>query len=314
MYQVTREHDTDSSYPTAFLGGPAKDMKPELKRARAALQDEVSRIFRIVIGVTGNFYPHLTVERLNQTTGERYLNPVFDSATVKRLDNHHLFNEVAKHVQEQLKGASALIYSESVLANILQGQKYYPPGLAVPDVTVTGYHNVLVEMAKTSFRSCKAQWRAQTDAEVAAREQGYLRTNRMRDRRLTECIKQLNKAVGEYAAKYNLKPAAVRELLHEQYMSGEASGPEDRNETAVAVWNTRMEFNASQNPPDNVTPRKIEYMGMQRQPHKDSQSRVHFLVRVQSGFLKNEYRERLTCVQCHQAKYKTEKVPPRRVT
>ncbi|KAJ7258647.1 hypothetical protein C8J57DRAFT_984726, partial [Mycena rebaudengoi] len=109
------------------------------------------------------------------------------------------------------------------------------------NVDVTWGFNDLIEMAKTSFRSCKVQWREQIDAAMAAREEITRRTNRYRTRRMTACNSYL-KAVDAFAAKHKIDPASVRELLHEQYMSDEASGPEDDDETSKAVWKTKMGF------------------------------------------------------------------------
>ena len=49
-------------------------------------------------------------------------------------------------------------------------------------------------------------------------------------------------AIEAVAAKYNVSKKSVAELLHEQHMSDEVSGPEDANDTSKAVWTTRMAF------------------------------------------------------------------------
>jgi hypothetical protein len=73
-------------------------------------QEEVSRTFRSVIGVSGKIYPDLTIERVNPVTEEIYLNPAFE-ATVKHPGNHFLFIEVATQIEQQLAGVSALACS-----------------------------------------------------------------------------------------------------------------------------------------------------------------------------------------------------------
>ncbi|KAJ7033788.1 hypothetical protein C8F04DRAFT_1002461, partial [Mycena alexandri] len=118
-------------------------------------------------------------------------------------------------------------------------------------------------MAKTSFRSCKVQWRKNTSQQVATRELGYQVTNRMRERRRTK-VGQLEKAVEVYAKKYGIPVNVVRKmLLHEQYMSDEASGPEGDDETEKAVWKTRMAFKAGYDANDGVLKTKsfLEVLG-----------------------------------------------------
>ncbi|KAJ7920130.1 hypothetical protein B0H13DRAFT_1454608, partial [Mycena leptocephala] len=104
-------------------------------------------------------------------------------------------------------------------------------------------HDLLIELVKTSFRSCKAQWREQMDEEVAKKEAANRKVNRMRDRRFTKA-KQPEKAVDKFALKYGLNPKSVLELIHEQLMSDEASGPEETDMRGPAAWKTRMAFKA----------------------------------------------------------------------
>ncbi|KAJ7853450.1 hypothetical protein B0H13DRAFT_2580483 [Mycena leptocephala] len=53
--------------------------------------------------------------------------------------------------------------------------------------------------------------------------------------------KQLEKAVVPYAAKRRIPAQVVKDVfVHEQYMSDEASGPEDNGETNKAIWETQM--------------------------------------------------------------------------
>ncbi|KAJ6540383.1 hypothetical protein B0H19DRAFT_1077795 [Mycena capillaripes] len=220
---------------SVYLGRKVKDLPPEVKRARSALQDEVSRNFRMVIGVPGKIYPDLSLKRFNETTGELFLSPSFEY-TVTHPTNVALFVAVARQVEQQLRG----------------GINFYPPGLSIPDASVEWDRALLIEMARTSFRSCKQQWREQMDEEVAQREELSRRTNRWRERRITKA-EQLRKGVQEFTDKYNskpdnvkagfkLKPKDVEELIHEQLMSDEASGPEEGDTRGKAAWDTHMAF------------------------------------------------------------------------
>ncbi|KAJ7027051.1 hypothetical protein C8F04DRAFT_886840, partial [Mycena alexandri] len=202
--------------------------------------------FRDVVGVPDKYWPDLTVQRYSDITGEAYLNPVFESpATVTHPENHKLFLEVIKQINSQ--------FHKQVL----------PAGLTHKRLEFTWEHDLLYEMAKTSFRSCKVQWRKNTSEAVATRESGYQAKNRMRERRRTK-LAQLEKAVEVYAKKYNIPAKVVRKmLLHEQYMSDEASGPEGDDETEKAVWKTRMAFKAGYDANDDVLNTKsfLEVLG-----------------------------------------------------
>ncbi|KAJ7794108.1 hypothetical protein B0H13DRAFT_2393489 [Mycena leptocephala] len=185
-----------------------KEYEIEIKCAKRALQDEVTRGFHGVIGVPGKAWPDLSVERSNDTTGEVYMNPLFE-ATVQHPQNHQLFCEVVKQVECQL-----IKNSDSLL-----------PSLKHETLNFTWERDLLYEMTKTSFRQ---------------RDHVNQQVNRRRERRVTK-TKQLEKAVVPYAAKRRVPAQVIKDVfVHEQYMSDEASGPEDNSETNKAVWETRM--------------------------------------------------------------------------
>ncbi|KAJ7800491.1 hypothetical protein B0H13DRAFT_2390411 [Mycena leptocephala] len=96
-----------------------------------------------------------------------------------------------------------------------------PSSLKHEKLNFTWDRDLLYEMTKTSFRSCKGSWRKQTDAAAAERDHANQQVNRRRERRVAK-TKRLEKAVALYAAK-------------RRYMSDEASGPEDNSETSKAV-------------------------------------------------------------------------------
>ncbi|KAJ7868378.1 hypothetical protein B0H14DRAFT_3585210 [Mycena olivaceomarginata] len=182
------------------------------------------------------FGPVLPFNVFNDVTPEAYLNPVFDGS-VTHPDNQRLFTEVAKQVSHQLQ----------------DGPKTWPPGLSVPNVNVTWTDKTLIEMSKTTFRSCKVQWRQQVDSEVAKRVAGHNSIGRRRERRFTKAV-QRDKAIPIVADKYGIDPKIAKDaLLHEQHMSDEYSGPEDRDETSQAVWRTKMAYEAGYDKvPDSV--------------------------------------------------------------
>lgn len=130
-------------------------------------------------------------------------------ATVSHLTNQHLFNEVAKQVTAQLHGVRTFP-KNLYLSEIQQGVEFWPDGLAIPDIDVTWDKTVLVEMAKTSFRSCKAQWRVQVDDEAARMNAANLMTNRRRDRREGVLLSICDNRVGSWHSTESKAPRQGR--------------------------------------------------------------------------------------------------------
>ncbi|KAJ7811037.1 hypothetical protein B0H13DRAFT_2384176 [Mycena leptocephala] len=199
-------------------------MHPTVKAARSALQGLVSQNLRTVIGVPGTIYPDFGVQRINPTTQERFLDPAFEE-TVAHATNSILIAEVVRQVE----------------ANLARGPAFYPAGLEAKGFAFKWDRKLLFDMTKQSFRSCKTQWRQHVDAKAAQANAVNQQKNRLRDRRLTK-TKQLQRAVEKFAAKYDLDPKDVMELLHEQLMSDEASGPENEDTRGLAAWKTRMAY------------------------------------------------------------------------
>ncbi|KAJ6617269.1 hypothetical protein B0H10DRAFT_2218752 [Mycena sp. CBHHK59/15] len=218
---------------TFSLGMPTTELPtPELQAARNILHNLVSLTFREVVSILGIVWPDLTVFRSNDVTTEVYLNPVFEG-NVNTPANVHIFKEVVKSVNHKLS----------------RGPTFWPAGLAVEGVNVTWEHPVILEMAKTAFRSCKKQWHAQTDAEIARRHEENLCTSRRHERRVGANRKRgavrRHRLSRSSPKKHRVDAKDVKEAIHEQWMLDEASGPEgDTSETAKEVWKTWMAFTA----------------------------------------------------------------------
>ncbi|KAJ6487293.1 hypothetical protein DFH09DRAFT_1339528 [Mycena vulgaris] len=272
-------HDDSAPAPES-LPSESQGVRSAVKKA--ILQDQVSRLFRGIIGVPGNKWPDLTVPRVDDVTKESYLSPMFE-ATVTHITNQHLFGEVAKQVTAQLHG----------------GVEYWPDGLAIPDIDVTWDKTALVEMAKTSFRSCKAQWRVQVDEEAARMNAANLSTNRRRDRRTGHRGKE--GAIEAVAAKYNVSKEAVAELLHEQQMSDEVSEPEDANDTSKAVWKTRMAFNSGLGDLSAEALKKINFLEVLECPWRSDEmsAPLHDLSSIAFDLLSEVERKKIQLIRVH---------------
>ncbi|KAJ6532810.1 hypothetical protein B0H10DRAFT_2449663 [Mycena sp. CBHHK59/15] len=247
---------------SVYLG--SKDLiDKSFKRSQAILQDQVSRSFREIIGVPGNKWPDLTVPRIDEVTDESYLNPMFE-ATVSHLTNQHLFDEVAKQVTAQLHG----------------GVEFWPDGLAIPDID--------------------AQWRVQVDDEAARMNAANLMTNRRRDRREGKAKHRGKEgAIEAVAAKYNVSKKSVAELLHEQHMSDEVSGPEDANDTSKAVWTTRMAFKTGLGDVSAEALKKIRFVEVLECPWRSDEmtAPVHDLSTIASGLLSENERQKIQLIR-----------------
>jgi hypothetical protein len=113
------------------------------------------------------------------------MNPLFE-ATVQHPQNHQLFCEVVKQVESQL-----IVRLDSFLLAWLRSKMLQknsdslPPSLKHEILNFTWERDLLYEMTKTSFRSCKDSWRKQTDQAVGQRDHVNQRVNRRRERRVT---------------------------------------------------------------------------------------------------------------------------------
>ncbi|KAJ7114851.1 hypothetical protein C8R44DRAFT_984222 [Mycena epipterygia] len=200
--------------------GDADSLSPEQKKARQNLQRYVSKTFRTVCGVgVKDQWPDPDIQRINEVTGELYLTPYFESGVADAC-NMHIFAAVAKQV-----------------ANEFQDKTCWPQGLATCGATWDS--DVLKSMAKASFPNFKRQWNTDRDEAAKARKDKNDRTNRVRGRRFQKA-QQRQLAAPKYAVEHNLDPDVVKDVMHEEHMSDEVSGPEDEEEESFPNWKRRM--------------------------------------------------------------------------
>ncbi|KAJ7836627.1 hypothetical protein B0H13DRAFT_1912969 [Mycena leptocephala] len=93
----------------------------------------------------------------------------------------------------------------------------------------------MFELAKNSFRNLKKQWNEVQKIEVAIQGDTNRRTNRHLKRRQRKSQK-LTKILYTFAAKHGLGPGCLADLLHGQFLSDEASRPEDDSIEGKEAW------------------------------------------------------------------------------
>ncbi|KAF7349155.1 hypothetical protein MVEN_01437800 [Mycena venus] len=111
-----------------------------------------------------------------------------------------------------------------------------PPG--VPETAVWN-SRLLLKCAKQSFRTCKASWKKAHDAEAAKRAAVNERNTRRYRRRCTKYA-HIETQIDAYAAKLRVPPSVMKDLLSQELLSDEASGPEDEAEEAFYASKVRM--------------------------------------------------------------------------
>ncbi|KAF7334074.1 hypothetical protein MVEN_02313000 [Mycena venus] len=111
-----------------------------------------------------------------------------------------------------------------------------PPSISVNAVWDA---NVLPECAKKSFRSLKKSWKESQSEEAEKQAEINDRNPRMYRRRERK-YEQIEDRIEVYAEKYCIPVRVVRELVHEQLLSDEASGPADEGIESPAAWKVRM--------------------------------------------------------------------------
>ncbi|KAJ7443280.1 hypothetical protein FB451DRAFT_950517, partial [Mycena latifolia] len=180
----------------------------------------VSQTFRSVCGVTAkDAWPDPNILRVNEVTNEIYLTPFFDFG-VTDPRNIQIFTAVAIQVE-----------------NDFQDEACLPEGLA--NCGATWGVDVYKKMAKESFPNYRRQWNTAHDPAAAAKKQVNDQNNRVRGRRFTKA-QQHQTVVDQYVVNKQLDPKVIRDLMNEEHMSDEASGPEDETRESFANWKVRM--------------------------------------------------------------------------
>ncbi|KAJ7795450.1 hypothetical protein B0H14DRAFT_3554110 [Mycena olivaceomarginata] len=175
---------------------------------QTAIQKYTTRTFRGACGVKGNDWPAPVPARVNPATGVKYLSPIFH-CDVTDPRNHAICVAVADRVDAEMK---ASLFIGSMPWN---------------------------RCAKQSFRSCKAGWKKTQTPEAAERAAVNDCNTRMYRRRCTKFI-HIDSQIEAFAAKFGIPFSVANNLLTQELLSDEASGPEDENEESLAAWKVRM--------------------------------------------------------------------------
>ncbi|KAJ7247962.1 hypothetical protein C8J57DRAFT_1522527 [Mycena rebaudengoi] len=207
---------TDREPESADDDGVDLDTIDISKPERRALQSYVSKTFRRVCNVPGRNWPNPDIVRTNPVTDEVYPTPIF-SVTVKDHRNKDIFQDVAHRPQALQR----------------------PLHLAGP----TFDRAFLRELCKNSFRSFKKQWNEFQKIEAAIQVDEN-RCSHRRTMRRQRKSRQLAEIVNAFAAKFGLDPAFLADLIHEQFLSDEVSGPEDNSGESKEAWKVRLAASA----------------------------------------------------------------------
>ncbi|KAJ7300683.1 hypothetical protein DFH08DRAFT_946357 [Mycena albidolilacea] len=202
------------------------DISPSEKRA---LQSYVTKTFRRVCHVAGRHWPDPDVVRTNAVTQEVYQTPVF-SVHVTDHRNRDLVNVVAHKARSELQNRDA--WPQKLKR---------PPGTPEPTFDLA----YLRDRAKESFRNLKQKETQNIEAAI----QGDV--NRKSE--------QLAKVANAFAADHHLDPDFLADLIHEQYLSDEVSGPEDEAVETGDAWKVRLAA-AANLPLDPAAQKKMEML------------------------------------------------------
>ncbi|KAJ6459897.1 hypothetical protein C8R45DRAFT_1030089, partial [Mycena sanguinolenta] len=201
--------------PREVSDGDSADREHDDGQAARIIQSMVTSAFRKACDVAGNHWPDPALPRTNDATGELYLTPFFDF-DVAYPANNRIFRAVAKKVESQLNSS-------------------LPPGVEKSDVPTFG---TLTTMAKVSFRGFKKNRKRTVDDAVAQRAEVNARTLRHFRRRETK-LSHIQSQIVPYSEERGIDATVLGDMIVEQHLSDEASGPEDDEETSDA-WKMRM--------------------------------------------------------------------------
>ncbi|KAJ7789017.1 hypothetical protein B0H14DRAFT_3892136 [Mycena olivaceomarginata] len=234
--------DTDHDFGSVDDDGVTFQVLDISSSEKRALQSYVTKTFRRVCHVSGRHWPDPDVVRTNPVTQEVYPTPVF-SVHVTDLRNRDLVDVVARKAQAELQNRDAW------------PQKLKRPS-QVPGPTFDLAY--LRERSKESFRNLKQTWKETQNIEAAIQGDVNRVSHRrmMRRRRKSE---QLAKVVNIFATDHHLDPGFLADLIHEQYLSDEVSGPEDEAVETRDAWKVRLAA-AANLPLDPAAQKKMEIL------------------------------------------------------
>ncbi|KAF7368238.1 hypothetical protein MVEN_00143900 [Mycena venus] len=109
---------------------------------------------------------------------------------------------------------------------------------------------MLLRCAKQSFRACKDSWKKVQNEAAAKRAAMRERDSRLYRRRCTK-FARIETQIEAFATRFNIPVSVVEDLLTQELLSDEASGPEDEAEESFAAWKVRMAAAAGHT---NLTP------------------------------------------------------------
>ncbi|KAJ7233435.1 hypothetical protein C8J57DRAFT_1729472, partial [Mycena rebaudengoi] len=142
-----------------------------------------------------------------------------------------------------------------------------PPGVSK---TAVWDNQLLVTMAKKSFRGFKRDWKATNDAVAAKNAEDNDRKNRWYRRRCTK-LKHVVTQVAAVPNKHGQSAATLTSTLNEQHLSDEASGPEDEAVESKDAWKVRMAIQHGVKDLSPASLKKYQFLEVLQSPWRSSQ-------------------------------------------
>ncbi|KAK7035159.1 hypothetical protein R3P38DRAFT_3494020 [Favolaschia claudopus] len=181
------------------------------------LQTYMTQTTRRLCNVMGRRWPDPEAPRMNTTTGEIYLTPNF-AAGVKEARNALFVRRVAERAFADLADST-----------------HWPVGLdeeRSPSFDLA----FLLALAKKSFNSLKKGWKQMAAIEASISADANRRNHRpmMRRKRVSSHFSNA------FAAAHGLDPAMFIDVIHEQFLSDELSGPDSDASETQEEWKERL--------------------------------------------------------------------------
>ncbi|KAJ7710879.1 hypothetical protein B0H17DRAFT_1190558 [Mycena rosella] len=187
-------------------------------------------------------WPDPTLVRTNPVTNEVYPTPFFDS-DVTDPRNRALFRDVAEQMDSELKEKNC-----------------WPQGLrgSEDDPDPSWDIALIVDLANNSFRSGKKQHNETKQMESKSRGDVNRCTNCRTKRRICKS-NHLAKVIAQFSAQHGLDAAFVADIINEQYLSDEVSGPEEGSGESKDGWKVRLAV-AAKLPLEPATLKKLDFL------------------------------------------------------
>ncbi|KAK7041289.1 hypothetical protein R3P38DRAFT_3453672 [Favolaschia claudopus] len=215
------DDDTDADECNEEHDSPESNLRPA---EVSALQRLTTKTARNVTGIQAHNWPDPSAIRINPETQQAYPTPLFVCDA-----SHHRNQRVIQAVTDQVIHD---LKTQSAWPKALQRPRDQPPP--------TWNRSTIRGFAVNSFNTLKRSWKDDQAHLQSGSEADNPRADDRRHKRRKRKSERLIKIAPAFAEKFGLDPDFVIDVLFEQYLSDELSGPDLDSQESKEAWKVRI--------------------------------------------------------------------------